>query len=62
MTTRKADNAVVDPDSPQRKAWIEKPERELEEGKARVRKVGGTSFEGFYIEEDGKPQSIGKDD
>lgn len=62
MVATKENVTVIDTGSPEGKAWAEKLGREIEEGKARVRRHGGTSFEGFYIGEDGKPHSIGEDD
>jgi hypothetical protein len=53
---------VLDPESPKGKALAERLEREIEERKARVRERGGTSFDGFYIDADGKPRSLGEDD
>jgi hypothetical protein len=62
MSIPKANITVLDPDSAEGKAWLEKLERKIEEGKARVRQHGGTSFEGFYIDQDGKPRSLGEED
>ncbi len=62
MTTPKITITDLDPNSLEGRARIEKLERELEEGKARVRKHGGKSFEGFYIDKSGMPRSLGEDD
>jgi len=62
MTAPKRNITVVDPNTLEGKAWAEKLERQIEDRKARVRELGGTSFEGFYIDEEGKPRSLGEDD
>ncbi len=62
MNVKKTTVVHLDPESPEAKAMIADLDRRIAERKALLAKFGYTSTEGFSIDADGKPCSIGEDD